>query len=219
MLKKIALLALATMITACVSPIPLQEQSAKAEYTTKEPVLISVIDQRKRVQEGKEKNFIGKAHVSFGIPVDWHVNQVLATEPGDKEKNLAQFLQSRLTHGLNETGWNTTAVDLDEVPSDEAIKALMEENNTEKMISLVLNEWYFSVNLNWVSAFNFDTNTDILVYSLEEGKLLAKNIAERDVVDEQASESPQNNILRAYKAQLDQIVNDEEIRNAVSFDQ
>lgn len=83
----------------------------------------------------------------------------------------------------------------------------------------MLNEWYFSVNLNWVSAFNFDTNTDILVYSLEEGKLLAKNIAERDVVDEQANESPQNNILRAYKAQLDQIVNDEEVRNAVSFDQ
>ncbi|WP_444915315.1 hypothetical protein [Microbulbifer sp. TRSA007] len=73
--------------------------------------------------------------------------------------------------------------------------------------------------MNWVSAFNFDTNTDILIYSLEEGKLLAKNIAERDVVDEQASESPQNNILRAYKAQLDQIVNDEEVRNAVSFDQ
>ncbi|WP_444940550.1 hypothetical protein ACJJI3_18760 [Microbulbifer sp. ZKSA004] len=62
----------------------------------------------------------------------------------------------------------------------------------------MLNEWYFSVNLNWVSAFNFDTNTDILVYSLEEGRLLAKNIAERDVVDEQANESPQNNILRAY---------------------
>ncbi|SHF86440.1 hypothetical protein SAMN04487965_2794 [Microbulbifer donghaiensis] len=218
MLKKITLLAMAMLVTACVSPVSLQEQSAAPEYQVKESVLISVIDQRQRVKEGKDKTFVGKAHASFGIPVDWHVKQVLATEPGDKEKDLAQFLQSRLVHGLNSSGWNATAVDLAEVPQEDAVKQLMEQNNANKMISLVLNEWYFSLNLNWVSAFNFDTDTNILVYDLQNGKLLAKNIKERDVVDEQASQSPQNNVLLAYKAQLDQIVNDSEVRQVMSFD-
>ncbi|GAB2874553.1 hypothetical protein ACCI51_05805 [Microbulbifer echini] len=218
MLKKIALLTLVITVTACVSPTSLEEQSVAPNYQTKESVLISVIDQRQRVLQGKKKTFVGKAHVSFGIPVDWHVKQVLATEPGDKEKNLGQFLQSRLVHGLNTSGWNAIEVDLDESPEEETIRRLMKENNAGKMISLVLNEWYFSVNLNWVSAFNFDTDTNVLVYDLEEGQLLTKNIKERDVIEEKASQSPQNNVLLAYKAQLDQIVNDEEVRKAMSFD-
>lgn len=181
-------------------------------------MLISVIDQRQRVKDGKAKTYIGKAHGSFGIPLDWHVNKVLATEPGDKEKDLAQFLQSRLVNGLNESGWNATAVDLAQVPGDAEVKQLLQEKDASKMISLVLNEWYFSINLNWVSAFNFDTDTNVLVYDLSNGELLTKNIKERDVIDEQASQSPQNNILLAYKAQLDQIVNDEEVRQVMSFD-
>jgi hypothetical protein len=218
MLKKIAILALSLLATACVSPIPLKEQSAAPEYQVKEPVLISVIDQRQQVKDGKPENDVGKAHASFGIPVDWHVNQILATEPGDKEKSLAQFLQSRLVNGLNESGWNATGVELKEIPQDDAITQLMVEHNAKKMINLTLNDWYFSINLNWVSSFNFDTDTNILVYDLENGQLLAKNIKERDVVDEKASESPQNNVLRAYKAQLDQIINDPEVRQQVSFD-
>ncbi|WP_226642121.1 hypothetical protein [Microbulbifer variabilis] len=218
MLKKIALLTLAIMVTACVSPVSLDEQSVAPEYQTKESILISVIDQRQRVIEGKKKTFVGKAHASFGIPVDWHVKQVLATEPGDKEKNLAQFLQSRLVYGLNTSGWNAAEVDLDEIPEETTIKQLMEEKNATKMINLVLNEWYFSINLNWVSAFNFDTDTSVLVYDLEDGQLLTKNLKERDVIEEKANQSPQNNILLAYKAQLDQIINDEEVRGVMSFD-
>ncbi|WP_193162212.1 hypothetical protein [Microbulbifer hainanensis] len=218
MLKKIALLIMPMLVTACVTPVSLQEQSATPEYQVKEPVLISVIDQRKRVKDGKPKTFTGKVHGSFGIPMDWQVNNILATEPEDKDRNLAQFLQSRLVNGLNQSGWNATSVDLDEVPQDEAVTQLLEQNNANKMISLVLNEWYYSINLNWVSAFNFDTDTDVLVYDLQGGKLLSKNIKERDVIDEKGNQSPQNNILLAYKAQLDQIINDSEVREMTSYD-
>lgn len=218
MLKKLILLTVPFLLTACVTPVALEKQSATPEYQVREPVLISVIDQRQRVKDGKPETYVGKAHASFGIPVDWHVKQVLATEPEDKQRTLAQFLEHRLVTGLNNSGWNAKAADIKQLPEAEQVQDLLIEQDAAKMITLVLNEWYFSINLNWVSAFNFDTDTDILVYDLERGQLVSKNLKERDVIDEQASESPQNNVLLAYKAQLDQIVNDPEVRQAVSFD-
>lgn len=218
MLKKLTLLAVPFLLTACVTPVALEEQSATPQYEVREPVLISVIDQRQRVKDGKAETYVGKAHASFGIPVDWHVKQVLATEPEDKQRTLAQFLEHRLVTGLNNSGWNAKAADLKQLPQAERMQDLLIEQDAAKMITLVLNEWYFSINLNWVSAFNFDTDTDILVYDLERGQLVSKNLKERDTIDEQASQSPQNNVLMAYKAQLDQIINDPEVRQAVSFD-
>ena len=218
MLRKLTLLAVPFLLTACVTPVALEEQSATPQYEVREPVLISVIDQRQRVKDGKAETYVGKAHASFGIPVDWHVKQVLATEPEDKQRTLAQFLEHRLVTGLNNSGWNAKAADLKQLPQAERMQDLLIEQDAAKMITLVLNEWYFSINLNWVSAFNFDTDTDILVYDLERGQLVSKNLKERDTIDEQASQSPQNNVLMAYKAQLDQIINDPEVRQAVSFD-
>ena len=82
---------------------------------------------------------------------------------------------------------------------------------------LNLNEWYFSINLGWVSSFNFDTDTLIQVYEIRNGKVLEKSIAGRNVIEEKSDESPQNNILRAYKAQLLEILNDPEIKNAILY--
>ena len=36
--------------------------------------------------------------------------------------------------------------------------------------------WYFSINLNWVTAFNFDTDATIYVYEIADGKTLEKEI-------------------------------------------
>ena len=40
--------------------------------------------------------------------------------------------------------------------------------------------------------------------------------AGQDVIDESASESAQNNVLRAYRDQLVQILNDDEVRAALT---
>lgn len=72
------------------------------------------------------------------------------------------------------------------------------------------------MNLNWVTAFNFDTNTNIIVYEIKNGKILSKNFSGRDVIDEKANESPQNNILRAYREQLIEILSDPEVKNSLT---
>lgn len=213
---RLAFITLALLsLQACVTPIPLSEQSPNLDFSKDGKLLVSVIDQRERVNKGKKDTFVGVAHGSFGIPVDWHVKNVLATEKLDMNRNLSQFLEHRITTGLNQRGWNAEAVDFSQVPSNEAAIEKMTDAEATSLLVLNLNEWYFSINLNWVTAFNFDTNSDVVVYHLQDGNVLNKNFTGRDVIEETASESPQNNVLRAYRDQLLEMFNDPDVRAAL----
>jgi len=202
-------------VTGCATHIPIDEQLPSVEYKSTDRLVFSVIDSRQRVIEGKSKDFIGVAHGVFGIPVDWHVKNAIAVEEGDKERNLSQWLQYRIVKGLENNGWDVVSVDLESVPTFDQANNILEENASKTMLILNLKEWYFSINLNWVSAFNFDTNTTVIVNLINKGETLSKDFAERDVIDEKATESPQNNILRAYRDQIKQILNDPEVKNAL----
>mgnify|MGYP003340887434 FL=1 len=80
---------------------------------------------------------------------------------------------------------------------------------------LKLKEWFFSVNLSWVSSFNFDSDVDLIIISKGSTSDLKKTFKERDVIDEEANQSPQNHILMAYRAQLLQILMDPDVKNAL----
>lgn len=215
-LKLCGALLAAALTTGCVSPIPFQEQLPQPSYLNDDSVLITVIDNRKRVQKGKPREFIGVAHGSFGIPFDWSVPQVLNVADGDKERDLAEFLEHRLSNGMQQKGWQAQTVKMDHLPSAAEAEAALKQANAKTLLALELNEWYFSINLNWVSDFNFDTDTNIHVYRMAEGEVLSKNIAERDVIVQKASDSPQNNILLAYREQLRQIVDDPQVRSTLA---
>ena len=79
----------------------------------------------------------------------------------------------------------------------------------------MLNEWYFSIHSNWVTAFDFDTDTDVEVYKSGEGAVPSKNSAERDVIDAQADESYPNQILRACRDRLIGILADDDVAEAL----
>lgn len=215
MYRVIFLLLVGFNITACVSPIPLEEQTLKANYVKQDKVLISVVDERNKVKAGKDKSFVGVAHASFGIPVDWHVNDILATEKTDKGKNLSDWLENRIVMGLTTKGWQAEKVDLDNGEKESDINSLLKEKQAQTLIKLTLHEWYFSINLNWVTAFNFDTNTMVDIHHVDQGKHFSKQFKERDVIEESASESPQNNVIRAYRDQLQQMFNDPEVQAAL----
>lgn len=215
-LKLCGVLLAAALTTGCVSAIPFEQQIPQPEYQNDESVLITVIDNRTRVQKGKPREFIGVAHGSFGIPFDWSVPQVLAVADGDKERDLSGFLAHRLSNGLQQKGWQAQVTKMDHLPSSAEAEAALKQANAKTLLALELKEWYFSINLNWVSDFNFDTDTNIHVYRIDNGEVLSKNIAERDVIVQKASDSPQNNILIAYREQLRQIINDPQVREVLA---
>ncbi len=207
---------LALLLVGCATPIPLNEQSPDANYLVEEKVLVAVVDNRARVSEGKSEEFIGVVHSAFGIPFDWHVNPVLATEDGDKEKNLSEFIGHRVVTGLDNSGWNVALVQFDQYPSVEQVQQQLVDNQSDLLLLLELHEWFFKINLNWVTAFNFDTETSVFVYDSENGKVFEERYKDRDVIEEKSNESPQNNILRAYKAQLQEILNEEALIQVLS---
>lgn len=216
MLKSLTLLTFLFLVAGCVPHIPFEEQVPSVEYKNNDRLVVSVIDDRQRVKDGKPRNFIGIAHGTFGIPFDWDIAKVLSVEAGDKDRDLSQWLQYRVVKGLESRGWDVVDIDLEKNPKIDQVENLMIDNNCSKMLIFQIIEWYFSMNLNWVTAFNFDTNTNIIVYEIKNGKILSKNFSGRDVIDEKANESPQNNILRAYREQLIEILSDPEVKNSLT---
>jgi hypothetical protein len=214
-LRTLAALLGAALLTGCVTHIPFDDQLPKPQYAKSGTVLISVVDNRDRVKAGKPRNFIGVAHGSFGIPFDWSVPQVLDVEDGDKNRDLSAFLQHRLTNGLQKQGWTAQPLNLTSVPSEEEAKALLLQNKADSLIVLDLKEWYFSINLNWVSDFNFDTDTDVSVFRSDRGRVVEHQVKERDVITVTSSSSPQNNILGAYREQLKQLIEDQAVQTAL----
>lgn len=224
-----ALAILALGFGGCVATVPMTSQAPDPGYVVGKPVLVVVTDERDRVKLGKAPTFIGLAHASFGIPVDWHVNPVLAVTPPDKTRTFAQFLENRLVTGLTTAGW--PAVEVGPAPAvpakgaklvaptapDEAqIERLLAQHSAGSLVLLRVQEWYFSINLNWVTAFNLDTDTIVSVYRPGQGMTFTKRIGGRDVVDVQASQSPRNHILMAYRDQLTEIIRDPDLRQALS---
>jgi hypothetical protein len=203
------------LLTGCVSHIPINQQVPVLSYVTNEPLVIAVVDSRKRVIEGKPKTFIGVAHGAFGIPSDCEIDPWISVEEGDDKMDLAQFLQKRIAKGLTSKGWKISEINLQNVPDVNVASTLITKNNAKNLLVLQLHEWFFSLNLSWVTAFNFDTDSDVILFSKEKGKVLTKKFAGRDVVDVKSDDSYQNQILMAYREQLNEILNDPEIQKSL----
>lgn len=215
MFRITATLLASLLLSGCVANLPLTRQVPEPQYSVRAPVSVAVSEERQRVKDGKKSTFIGVAHGAFGIPADWHVKPVISVEPGDKERNLVQFLEHRIVLGLESKGWTVQGVGMGRALSDQDVADLLAKQTEGSLLVLRIREWFFSINLNWVSAFNFDSDTLVEVHRAGLGKVFEKVFAGRDTIDEQASESPRNHILAAYRAQLDEILNDPEVQSAL----
>lgn len=215
---RILALAFGLLLSGCVANVPLTRQTPELDYAADGPVVVAVIDDRKRVREGKPRTFIGRAHGAFGIPFDWHVHPAISVEPGDKDRDLAQLLRHRLVAGMSAAGWSAI-----EAPDSTALdpagaQKLLEQLGASRLLKITLEEWFFSINLNWVTAFNFDTDVLVSVYQDGQVASLEKRIAGRDVIDVESDQSPRNHILLAYRDQLSEIVSDKDVQAALGKD-
>jgi hypothetical protein len=194
------------------------EQSPDLSYMDEDKIVISVIDERRRVRErGKSPNFIGVAHGVYGIPADWYVYPTLTGfEKEKKKQTLASFLEERIVFGLDDDGWNVAAAGFPLAPSEHEIASRLQTEEAARLLILTLREWYVSINLNWVSAFSFDWDTSVDVYDRKAQRILEASMSGKDIVDEKADDSPRNGILRAYRDRLVKILEDAEVRQALA---
>ena len=206
---------LSVMLSGCVTPIALDKESPDVTYKVIRPIAVSVVDDREWLREGKPPTFIGRAHGVFGIPSDMETYPWLISDKAKKGQALAQALADRIAVGLNDEGWKVTSVESEATPDEATVTALLSARGSERLVVLTLTQWFISVNLNWVGAFNFDWGYRLAVYDERGKRLLGVDDQGRDVVDMQASESPQNMIKMAFRARLIKILERPDLQSAL----
>jgi len=215
LLPAITLLAAGMMLTGCVTPIPMAQEAPDLDYKVSRPVVVTVVDERDVLADGKPPTFIGRAHAALGIPADMQVYPWLVSDKTKKDQTLAQALQERIVVGLNNEGWQLTGADFIKLPSKDEAVALLAARNAERLLVMSITKWFVSINLNWVTAFNFDWGYKLDVFDPKANTVTSISDSGRDVVDAKADDSYQNQIKMAYRDRLIKILERPEVRAAL----
>jgi hypothetical protein len=214
-LPSIAVLLAAAMLGGCVTPIPLEEEAPDISYVVSTPIVLAVADHRESVAQGKPATFIGRAHSAFGIPVDMQVYPWFVSDKARKDQTLAQALEERIIVGLNDEGWQLATADIDATPTPEQARAILAQRGAQRMMVLSITQWFASINLNWVTAFNFDWGYRVEVLDAQGATVANFADSGRDVVDEQANQSPQNMLKIAFRDRVIRILEHPELQAAL----
>lgn len=208
-------LLLATLLGGCVTPIPLEKEAPDLSYKATAVVVVSVLDERDVLADGKPPTFIGRAHSLFGIPADMQVYPWFVSDKARKDQTLAQALEERIVVGLSDEGWQVTSAGSTARLAPDAVVAMLASRGAQRMVVLSITKWFASINLNWVTAFNFDWGYRMEVLDAQ-GRVVASIVdSGRDVVDEQADQSPQNMLKLAFRDRLIKILERPELKAAL----
>lgn len=215
MFKAIFLMLMLVMVVSCTPIVAYKHQTPQIKYRVPDTVLVSVIDNRERVQRGKNKNFIGIYRRNFGIIFDQSVKGLIAYDEIDKKGGLADFLQRRLVDGLNSNNWMAKSFQLSELPSSSSMTEILTKEKATKFLVIILNEWFFDTDMHFITSFNFDTDVDVIVYDplLEDN--LALNVARRKIITEHSDRY--NDVIYAYKKELARIMSIDKIKKALIY--
>ncbi len=215
-LLRFAPLLLTVVLGGCVTPIAVRDQAIAPTYASAGTLLVAVVDERDSVLKGaKPPTYIGRVHVSFGIPVDMKVYPWVIEDSAKKNQTLAQALEERIVVGMKERGWKVISADLNSAPSAEQVPQLLRERSADRLLVLRVTEWFVSVNLNWVGAFDFDWGVAVTVSGPSPNPLLSFKDAGKDEVELEAKQSPGNSVRLAYRARLTKIFERPDLQEAL----
>jgi hypothetical protein len=215
-LLRCAALALTALLAGCVTPIAIRDQAIAPAYTAPGTLLVAVVDERDAVlKEGKPPTYIGRAHASFGIPIDMQVYPWVSEDSANKKQTLSQALEERIVVGMKERGWKVASADLASAPQPGQVAQLLRERQADRLLLMRVKQWFVSVNLNWVGSFNLDWSVAATVFGPQGGTLLGFEDANSDVIELQAKQSPGNSVRMAYRARLTKIFERPDLRAAL----
>jgi len=207
----------ATLISTggCVTPLTLQEQSPDLAYVVFEPILVSIIDERHHKRKGIEPDIVGMEFHEFGLPRYMRVFPMLEVGFAKQHKTLIDLLEEPLVFGMNQSGWVAHPARFQAVPSNEEAAEALSTTNTGKFLSIVLYDWYVSVNKALFSDSTFDWDLAVIIFSKGGNRILEWRTGARTMIPFVASDSYPNTIKRAFRDRLDELVEAEQVREAL----
>lgn len=205
----------AILLTGCVTPVSLAQEAPDLSYKATRPMVVAVIDERNVLAQGKPPTYIGRAHGALGIPSDMRTYPWFVSDKSKKKQTLAQALEERIVVGLNDEGWQLVPAGNATRPTKDESVSLLTSHGAQRLLVLSITQWFVSINLNWVTAFNFDWGYKLDVLDVQGVVVDSIEDSGRDVVDEKANESYQNMIKLAYRERLIKIFERPEVRDAL----
>jgi hypothetical protein len=213
---RLAAVGLATLLAACVAPIPIKDQAPKVAYSASAKVAVVVIDSRPSVKaEGKPATYIGHAHGVFGIPVDMQVYPWVALKE-EKNFTLAQELEQRLADALQAIGANVVRVEAGARVDADSARRAAQGQGADRILMITLDQWYVDINLNWVGSFDFDWGYTVEIADKAGVQVAMFKDSGKDVVELHGSDSARNQITAAYRARLEKLLDRPEVRAGLS---
>jgi hypothetical protein len=205
----------ALCLAGCVTPITATDQAPQVAYNVSNRTLVAVVDHRQRVAEGRPEAFLGYAR-SMGIPSSWTVKEIMVGNPDDKDKTMAELLTARVVTGMSAAGGPVEAIVLEAPASDSAASDLLQQRGATNLLTLEVKDWHFDINLSWVGRFQFNSDADVTVQRAGAGTVLREHFAEQQAIQAEGDQSWANMVVMAYRAKLEQIVNDPDVRTALT---
>ena len=147
---------------------------------------------------------------------DMHVYPLVAHEEEKKNQTLAQALEERIVFGLEDEGWDVVGGAFASRPSEQKMLGRLRTEAAETLLIVTLKEWYVSINVSWITAFNLDWNVTVDTFDRDARTLGSTSVSGRDTIDEDASDSYNNMIRRAYRDRLARILEEAEVRDALA---
>ncbi|MDZ4776179.1 MAG: hypothetical protein SGJ23_05265 [Alphaproteobacteria bacterium] len=203
------------LLAGCVTPLTAEQQQPMPGYVAPGKTVIGVVEDRARTEEGRAPTMLGYAR-NYGIPNHWHVKHIVRTPKEDRSKTAAQLLATRIAQGFTAKGSTVEEVAMTAPLSDSDASSLIQSRAADRLVTFVLREWHFDVNLNWVGKFRFDSEIEVLVQRPGEGVVLRQTYKDSQAIQGIGDKSWGNMILEAYKAKLEQIINSPEVRSALT---
>ena len=207
-----------SIISGCVTPMTMEEQSPDLDYLHENSIVISVIDARVSAQRATPETHIGSAQDAFDKVISLETYPWFVSNEEKRKQALSDALAERIVFGLNDEGWDAIPANFSDMPSSRETESILQSQNAENLLVLTLKKWNVSLNLNWITALIFDWDIAVTIINKSGKKLAEFTDSGTDIIDEESGRSFADHIRLAYRQRLISILEDEKIRMALRIE-
>lgn len=203
------------MASGCVTPMTLEQQSPEPDYLHTRKIVISVVDEREILEQGKPETFIGTAEDAFGTVITLMTYPWFVSDEGQQTQTLSNAIEERIVFGLNNKGWDAVPASLSASPSEHETEEVLNSLDAANLLVITLKKWNVNLHLNWITDLIFDW--DVVVTVLDDSGRTLVSFAESgsDIIEKKVARTGADHIRLAYRERLKRILESRNVQAAL----
>lgn len=203
------------MASGCVTPMTLEQQSPEPDYLHTRKIVISVVDEREIVEQGKPETFIGTAEDAFGTVITLMTYPWFVSDEGQQTQTLSNAIEERIVFGLNNKGWDAVPASLSASPSERETEEVLNSLDAANLLVLTLKKWNVNLHLNWITDLIFDWDVVVTVLDDSGRTLVSFEESGSDIIEKKVARTGADHIRLAYRERLKRILESRNVQAAL----